>query len=180
MYLVETDEPGLTVFPTHRLVKNVIDFDEHKAIGLLSADFEVRRIIAEDGIARRIEESLSQCGDNKTFAMYTGKNYYYMLTLKNADAVLEANPEKSYVYSQLDVTVLHTLILDKILGIDKDSLKNQHNLAYTRDAGEAEALAKTNAYQCAFFLKPTKIGEIKEICFAKFQEFAVLPGRVPV
>ncbi len=167
MHLVETDEPGLTVFPTHRLVKNVIDFDEQKTIELLSNDFEVRRIVyEEDSVVPKIEESLAQCSDKKSFALYTGKNYYYMLTLKNTNALRTLSPEKSYVYSQLDVTILHTLILDKILGIDKDSLKNQHNLTYTHNAYEAESLAKTNAYQCAFFLNPTKIGELKEICFA--------------
>lgn len=60
-------------------------------------------------------------------------------------------PEKSEASRGLDVSVLHTLILERVLGIDKENMANQKNLTYTRSADEAlESVrtAKASARSC--------------------------------
>jgi uncharacterized protein (DUF1015 family) len=164
MYLVEIDEPGLVILPTHRLVKNIIDFDEQKTIEMLAVDFEIKKINAPENIAGRITSALAQHDSTPAFAMYTGKDYYYMLTLRDIESSKNANPAKSDAYCRLDVAVLQSLVFDKVLGIDRDSLQNQLNLTYTHNSEEAEELAKNNLYQCAFFLNPIKAKDISTIC----------------
>lgn len=166
MFLVSMDERGLVVFPTHRLVKNISDFDEAALIENLSENFDISKIFAYSGISEAIERKLAENEEDKVFAMYTGKDYYYFLRLKNTDIAMHENVQKSEAYRLLDVTVLHTLILEKHFGITAENMKNQTNLCYTRDAAEAEESVKRGDFECAFFLNPTKIREIKEISLA--------------
>ena len=70
---------------------------------------------------------------------------------------------KSAAYKHLDVTILHTLILEKYFGIDKENMAAQKNLVYTRSAHEAVQKVQQGEFQCAFLINPTKVSEIKEI-----------------
>ncbi|MBQ8759581.1 MAG: DUF1015 family protein, partial [Clostridia bacterium] len=83
-----------------------------------------------------------------------------------AEKLSEMNPEKSEAYKGLDVTVLHSLILENILGIDKENMAKQINLKYTRDKSEAiEAVRKGDA-NCSFIINATKVEEIKAVALA--------------
>ena len=62
--------------------------------------------------------------------------------------------------------MLHLLILERFLGIDKENMANQRNLSYTRDAGEAfDAVAQGKA-DCAFLLNATRVAEIADVAAA--------------
>ena len=78
----------------------------------------------------------------------------------------EMNCGKSDAYKGLDVTVLHSLILENILGIDKENMANQINLKYTRDKAEAIENVKNGNANCAFIINPTKVTEIKDVALA--------------
>lgn len=166
MFLVSMEEKGLVVFPTHRLVRNVPGFDETAVTEQLGENFDVSKIYAYSGISEAIERKLAENADDKVFAMYTGKDYYYFLRLKSTEIAKRENIQKSEAYRLLDVTILHTLILGRFFGINAENMKNQTNLCYTRDAKEAEESVKNGDFECAFFLNPTKIREIKEISLA--------------
>ena len=75
-------------------------------------------------------------------------------------------PGHCAAYKNLDVTVLHTLILERIFGIDKENMAKQINLTYTRDADEAIALANTDEYNCAFLIRSTKVSEIRNVALS--------------
>ena len=62
--------------------------------------------------------------------------------------------------------MLHSLILEKIFGIDKENLANQKNLRYTRDIAEAVESVNGGA-DCAFFLNPTRVSQIAAVGDAK-------------
>ena len=73
---------------------------------------------------------------------------------------------KSDAYLDLDVSVLHTLILNDIFGIDMENMANQKNLVYTKQAEEAVSGVQRGAFQCSFLLNPTKIHQIKDVSLA--------------
>lgn len=166
MFLCDIHDPGLVVFPTHRLVKNVLEYDENDVIARLKEDFFVEKIPLSKEAGEEIEIHLSQNTGKKIFAMYTGKEYYYSLILKDLETAKAAHPDKSDAYACLDVTVLHSLVLEKIFNIDKESMQAGRSLVYTRDFGEAGEMAKSPSVWCAFFLNPTKIEEICDIALA--------------
>ena len=72
----------------------------------------------------------------------------------------------SDAYRGLDVSVLHTLILGDILGIDKENMAGGKSLTYTRDLAEAIENAENGSARFVFLLNPTKIHEIKDVSLA--------------
>ena len=72
----------------------------------------------------------------------------------------------SEAYCGLDVTVLHSLVLERILGIDKENMANQKNLTYTRSRQEALEAVDMDGADCSFILNPTKVSEIRDVAAA--------------
>ncbi len=164
MMLVNMENEGLVVFPTHRIVKDLNNFDADVLIEKCRAYFD----IAEAPSQERMQASLNELYKNgkKAFALYTGKGKCIVMILKNEMAVKEFLPDKSDAYCGLDVSVLHTLVLERILGIDKENMANQINLTYTRSLDEAlEAVDFGNA-NCSFILNPTRVEEIRDVALA--------------
>jgi uncharacterized protein (DUF1015 family) len=89
---------------------------------------------------------------------------FYALTLKDAGAMdLVLKGEFSKAYRQLDVSILHTLILDTLLGITSESLAKEKNLTYVRGWASAVEAVQTHKAQMAFLLNPTKVSEVAEV-----------------
>jgi uncharacterized protein (DUF1015 family) len=160
-FLVEMDNDGLLVFPTHRMLKNLSNFCEDDIAEKLKDEFIVEKIDNTD-----IENGIYD-PENKVFGFYTGKNYYYKVTLKDFSAMSKYLPEKSSYYRNLDVSILHTMILEKYFGIDKENMANQTNLYYTRSYNEAIDSVSNGEYQCSFIINATKIREIKDVSLNK-------------
>lgn len=161
MILVSISNSGLVVFPTHRLIKNLNQFDCKKIISQCKNYFEIEE---KDDI-KTIEKDLNSLfKQNKSaFAFYTGNKSWILMTLKDNINIKGILPNLPASILKLDVTILHSLILERIFGIDKENMKNQTNLTYTRDIKEAISSVDSGASQCAFILNPTRVSEIKNV-----------------
>lgn len=173
MTLVDMDDPGLVVFPTHRVLKNLPKFDSKSFIEFAESIFEVKSIkfntsFTPEYVPDQIRISVEQNGVfGKSFGYYDGSSEnYYILMLKDQGAVEKALPDKSPAYKDLDVTVLHSLILEQYFKIDEDNQSKQINLSYTRDIKEAMDWVASRKCQCAFFLNPTQVRQVKEVSLA--------------
>ncbi|MCM1329655.1 MAG: DUF1015 domain-containing protein [Ruminococcus sp.] len=164
MMLVNMENDGLVVFPTHRIVKNLENFNAEKVIEDCKPYFDIAEAPGEE----RMQAALNTFYDEgkKAFAMYTGYGKCYVMTLKDETAVKKLLPEKSEAYCGLDVTALHSLVLEKILGIDRENMANQKNLAYTRSREEALTAVDMEEADCSFILNPTKVSEIRDVAAA--------------
>ena len=69
-------------------------------------------------------------------------------------------------YRRLDVSILHHLIIDKLLGIKMETHKMGLNIEYIKDAEEADKRVHDNAAEVVFFMNPTKVREVKEVAAA--------------
>ena len=98
--------------------------------------------------------------------LYAGRGKQWLLTLRNASAVDEAYPDASSAWKELDVTRLHTLILERLLGIDKANMAAQINLTYTRSAKEARELVDDGKANACFLINPTKVSQIRAVATA--------------
>lgn len=164
MMLVNMENKGLVVFPTHRIVKNLENFNAEKVIEAYKPYFTISEAPGEE----RMQAALNQLYDEgkKAFAMYTGYGKCYVMTLKDEGSVKRLLPEMSEAYCGLDVTVLHSLVLERILGIDKENMANQKNLTYTRSRQEALEAVDMDGADCSFILNPTKVSEIRDVAAA--------------
>ena len=164
MMLVDMESDGLVVFPTHRLVRRLPGFGAERLLRECAALFDVVRYDSLSGMEKTLGELYAQ-GKN-AFAFYSGGDGWALLALKDAEATAEALPEKSEAYRSLDVSVLHSLILERLLGIDKENMAKQVNLTYTRSAEEALQSVRSGESQCAFLLNPTRVTQIRDVAAA--------------
>lgn len=164
MMLVEMGHPGLVVFPTHRLVRDVPGFDGERITEACKTYFHVEQGAPVEGIKQRLDKAYK--AGQKAFGWYTGGDTAVLLVLKDPKIMDEFLPDVSPVSRQLDVNVLHTLILERLMGIDKENMANQKNLIYTRDMNEAVEEVRSGRCQGCFVMNPTRVQEIRDVAAA--------------
>ena len=164
MYLVDMEHPGLVVFPTHRLVRDLKNFDKHKVLEGCEEYFEIEKFSSAGNINAVLGEKYR--AGKKAFAFYCGKGEWYLLTLKDIEVMAKVLPDVSEASQQLDVSVLHSLILEKTMGIDRENMANQINLTYTKFFEEAIMGVDKGDFQCSFILNPTRVTEIRDVAAA--------------
>jgi len=159
-YLVALEDPGLTVFPTHRLVDGLRDDPDRRAAlaATLREQFEIEELEDVADLAPPDGTGPLQLGYIDAEAQQPLR-----LTLKDqaiADAALAAFPEP---YRRLDTAVLEALILSGPLGLSEDDISHLRGLGYSRSDEEALELVRSGAYDAAFFLRATPVEQIREI-----------------
>jgi uncharacterized protein (DUF1015 family) len=160
MCLVALEDPGLTVFPTHRLVRGL---DEARRAALeetLRRDFEISET--------SLEQIAPTAGDGPLQLGYidSRERRPLRLTLKDqaiADAALTGH---SKAYRQLDTGVLETLLLKGALGMSDDDISHFNGLFYARDTAEALAMVSSGEYDAAFLMRPTPIAQVRDVAAA--------------
>jgi uncharacterized protein (DUF1015 family) len=162
MFLCSLDDPGLTVFPTHRLLTGLKgDSGKQQAIReVLTRDFEVEEVGPEqlqpDG-----EAALPQFGYMDSFHRQA-----YRVTLKDqsiADRALEGKPSP---YRRLDTAVLEALVLRGALGMSEDDIADLRGLAYSKSLDEARQGVQSGRYDAGFFLRPTPVQQVRAVAEA--------------
>lgn len=168
---------GLVILPTHRLVQKLEKFDADKLLNDSEANFKVDKFPFEggdDSAAREAMFAAMKAAFNESahaFGLYCKTGSYYLLTLKDEEAMKKVKG-KSTAWRKLDVSILHHLILEKLLGIDKKKLE-EGTIAggayaeYIKDIGDAvqKAVDKVNnaGYQAMFFMNPTRASEVEAV-----------------
>ena len=161
MMLVDMANPGLVVFPTHRLVRDLSVFDAQSVVDGCREYFDVS---SETGVGN-IEKKLGALYDEgkHAFGFYCEGDEWILMVLKDESVLTRLMPEKSKALRELDVSILHTLVLEKIMGIDAENMAKQINLYYTRSFDEALSEVRNGNAQCTFILNPTRVSEISEV-----------------
>ena len=163
MMLVDMENPGLVVYPTHRVVRDLARFDENEVVDACGEYFDVARDLSLDEAADRLQDAYA--AGKKAFVFYAG-GAASLLTLRDESIMTELLPEASSALRGLDVSVLHSLVLERIFGIDKANMANQLNLTYTRETGEALTAVDEGKANCCFLLNPTRVSEIRDVAAA--------------
>ncbi len=169
MTLVNMKNEGLVILPTHRLVKDVEDLDRDQLADNLKKNFDIVTIdFDETKEKEKREEMFKKMKSRKnSFGMFSGDNRYFVFTLKDESIMDERVKERSKPWRRLDVSVLHILVLEDLLGIDTTKPEKQRHVEYVKDTKDAveECLAKVKNGECqiAFFTNPTKIEEVEEV-----------------
>jgi len=165
MCLVALQDPGLTIFPTHRLLDKVKDPEVQERLGrYLREHFDVTPIEASE--LRPPDEPDGPPTPLTMGYLDAFHQQPYRLVLKDqtlADAALADYPEP---YRHLDTAVLEALILKGVLGMTEDDISHLDGLGYSRTDEEALALVQSKAYDCAFFLRSSPVRQVQEIAAA--------------
>jgi uncharacterized protein (DUF1015 family) len=169
MYLARMEDPGLTILPAHRVLFNLPDFHPRRFEDNLNLYFNIERIDfdkkTESKDQQTVLETMAHRADHShVFGMRVkGEHSYYLLTLRNEADLDALLPGKSAAYRRLDVSILHHLVIDRLLGIRMETHKLGLNIEYIKDADEADKRVHDGAAEIVFFMNPTKVNEVKEI-----------------
>jgi len=161
MTFVNMDSDGLVILPTHRVVHSLGGFDPAAFASAADKFFAVEPLPASDA-ASYINALSRQSGT--AFVAVTRSGAFLMRSKPDASAVALADlPENQ---RQLDLSHLHTIILDRLLGLDAEKVREQTNIRYLRDAGEAVEQVRRGEADVAFLTNPVTMEQLREVAFA--------------
>lgn len=153
---VSMDDPGLVILPTHRLIYGYEAKTTSQILDGAGRYFEVTPLAGRD----ELEKALSQAtGEDRRLGFYDGR--YFLLRLISRVSMDELVPERAAEWRQLDVSILHELLIERVMGITKKQVEAKEHLDYYRNLDEALARVDSGEGTCVFILNPTRIGEVK-------------------
>ncbi|HWR14981.1 MAG TPA: DUF1015 domain-containing protein [Terriglobales bacterium] len=161
MTFVNMDSKGLVILPTHRVVHGLANFDREKFLESARKYFEV---VPASGSCDQLANRLHEAGRHGTTLLANSGDACFLLHARPgaADSILKDVPA---LQRQLDVVHLHKVLLEHVLGLSEESIRNQENISYHRDASEALARVREGA-NVAFLMNPVKMDQLREITFA--------------
>ena len=168
MFLCSMSDPGLVLYPTHRLLFGLPDFDVSRFVETLSRYFTVETL-AEDirrpaGRAWAVSRLAEHAGRSTAFLMVTAADHRArVITLRDDVDVADAELPENETLRALDVTVLHAVVFQHVLGLSAASQENQEHLSYVRDAGEAVNRVLSGEHQVGFLLNPTPMWQVEAV-----------------
>lgn len=157
MCLVALEDPGLTIFPTHRLVRGLDRVRQERLRETLRRDFEITEV--------PLEQLAPQPGTGPLELGYIDAHHQqpYRLKLKDQKIADAALPDFSEAYRSLDTGVLEALILKQTLGLSDDDISHFNGLFYARSTEEAVAMVRSGEYDAAFLMRPTLVDQVRKI-----------------
>jgi uncharacterized protein (DUF1015 family) len=161
MCLVSMSDPGLAVFPTHRLVGGLDSARRERLDEALDREFEQTEVPPDELVPS------GRNGDLPSFGLLDPETDRALrLRLASADFADRALAGHSESYRRLDTAVLEKLVLEDALGLTEDDISHQRGLAYARDLGQARELLRSGDYELAFLLRPTPIEQVQAVAEA--------------
>ena len=161
MTFVNMDSDGLVILPTHRVVHSLDDFDP-SAFACGAANFFSVETLAATDAQTHIDMLTSQKG-TAFVAVTRGGDFLLRAKPETIAAALPDVPERQ---RRLDLTQLHSIVFDRLLGLDAEKVREQTNLRYLRDAQEAVEQVHKGEADVAFLTNPVTMEQLKEVAFA--------------
>ncbi len=160
MCLVALQDDGLTVFPTHRLIRDTTPQTQEALGSTLRELFTVEEIDQAD--------LRPPDGEGPLTIGYIDSHFKraFRLTLKDQASADEALRDMPEPYRRLDTAVLEALVLKGPLGLSEDDIAHLNGLGYSRTDDEALQLVLSGEYDAAFFLRSTPIEQVRAIAAA--------------
>jgi uncharacterized protein (DUF1015 family) len=161
MTFVNMDSDGLVILPTHRVVHSLAGFDPAALTRAAEEFFTVTSLPAADA-SSYIETLTHQQGT--AFVAVTRSGALLLRSRPEPVAAALAHlPERQ---RQLDLSCLHSIVLDRLLGLDAEKVREQTNLRYLRDAAEAVDQVRRAEADVVFLTNPVSMEQLKEVAFA--------------
>ncbi len=160
MLLCSLSDPGLLIFPTHRLLTGLKD-DTDKQLAIrevLTRDFEIEELADASELEPTGADGRVAFGYMDSFHRKP-----YRVTLKDqsiADRALDGMPEP---YRRLDTAVLESIVLREALGMSEDDISHLRGLDYSKDLADAIDAVQTGRADAGFFMRATPVEQVREV-----------------
>ena len=171
MTFFNTHGKGLLILPTHRLVAKLPSFDLTSFRRKISSTFDEEDYAfgskaARDPVYERFHRDLLASGQSgRAFGMYAGGAFTLLRLRRDAD-LQKLMPDLSAAQRQLDVVLLHRVLLEEGLGITPAAVTAEQNITYEREMGAAVDAVDRKRAQICFLLNPVEVREVMQIALA--------------
>jgi uncharacterized protein (DUF1015 family) len=162
MFLANLDDPGLVVLPTHRLVHSVPDFDAQALREQLAEYFSLEEVESGAKDAGLLRSELASAAKKGTSfgLVLPGESTATILTRKHDLDLASLGLTGSKETLSLDVTLLHSLVLERILGIDRAAQEAQTSIHYVKSTQQALDRCAAGEGQVCFLMNATPVSQI--------------------
>jgi uncharacterized protein (DUF1015 family) len=169
MTFVNMNDPGLLVLPTHRVVHSLDSFSVDDFQNASRAFFEVEEIDPALDAVRATALLRERGRAGKALLAVTANRAFVLHSPKAAGAQFFVG--LSARQQALDVVQLHKCLLEGVLKLSEESIRNQQNLSYLREASEALAqvrgeTSRKGAANIAFLMNPCPVAQVRDVAFA--------------
>jgi uncharacterized protein (DUF1015 family) len=161
MTFVNMDSDGLVILPTHRVVHSLKNFDPAAFARAAEKYFQVEKL--REGDAAMSIEILGQQQGTAFVAVTSAGALLLRAKPEPVAAALASLPERQ---RQLDLSCLHSIVLDRLLGLDDEKVREQTNIRYLRDAAEAVDQVRRGEADVVFLTNPVSMEQLQEVAFA--------------
>jgi len=170
MLMVDMADPGLLILPTHRAIKGLKNFDKDNFLINSKEEFEVVvHRFESDSLEKRAEEVEKYLDGSVpgVFVLYSANSTdFIVFKLKSLESMEKVFPTKHPSFRELDVCILHKLLLEKFLGIGEEQLASQEFLTYTHSVMEGIEWTEAGDCDMVFFMAPTSVTQIRDVSLA--------------
>ena len=164
MTFVDMSGPGLVILPTHRVVRGLASFSVDSFLNSSRAFFAIDELDSAIG-PERATSTLREAGQAETALLAVTANRAFLLhRLKGSGSQMLAG--LSPRQQSLDVVQLHKVLLEGVLALSEESIREQRNISYLRDAGDAFAQVRSGSANITFLMNPCSIEQMREVAFA--------------
>jgi uncharacterized protein (DUF1015 family) len=173
------NNPGLLVLPTHRIVHSLPSFSVEDFQKASRAHFEVEEIDPALDAARATAILRERGRAGTSLLAVTANRAFVLHSPKPAGSPLLAGLSERQ--RSLDVVQLHKVLLEGVLKLSEESIRNQQNISYVREASEALALARGEKVRgekvlgegsgkpqanIVFLMNPCPVHQVRDVAFA--------------
>jgi uncharacterized protein (DUF1015 family) len=160
MALVNMDDPGLVVYPTHRIVDAPVPLDAAAFREALSRRFELSEMPGAD-----VEGALSTAPERPSFVVRTRDGVTLLAQLRTDVDHSAAFPAgASQHWRDLDVAALQELVMSPLLDVHPDRPATLERLSFSKDAHAA--LAMSGQHDAVFVLRATRMDQVAAVASA--------------
>lgn len=162
MTFVNMDSVGLVILPTHRVVFGLPNFNPVAFVEAARRFFTVNPLRERLNGQASVQLLKSRGSETTVFVASTAKGDF-LLERRNEPAAPLAG--LSCMQAELNVVQLHKLLLQDVLGISEEAIRNQSHVRYVRDAGEAIEQARRGEADVSFLMNPVRMEQVRDIAF---------------
>jgi uncharacterized protein (DUF1015 family) len=165
MTFVNMNSHGLRILPTHRVVHSLGSFSEGKFRDSARMLFDVDEIDS-DITAESALAILREAGRAGSSILAIASGRAFLMHHCNFNAAAQIFAGVSIRQQALDVVQLHQCLLENVLNLSEESIRDQKNISYFRDASEALSKVREGHANIAFLMNPCRVAQVRDIAFA--------------
>jgi uncharacterized protein (DUF1015 family) len=155
--LVSMSDPGLVILPTHRLIYSYSAKTSKQVIEDAADYFQVTSVPDRAAFEAVLADATPPA---PRIGFYDGD--YTVFTLKSPEVMADIAPDRDPAWRMLDVSVLHEVLIERVMGIPQESVERKENIDYLRDVGMGYEQVDQGNADFLFVMNPTRMTQVRD------------------